>query len=270
MTKKSNPSKGASRGPCWRRVAGGATVKGGSLKKKWLLGTSGVGLTLLCGGPAYAEPAITPTSGPSGTVISVTDPDCRDQDGETITFGIVFLERVGSELVARSPQGGRTESGGTRTFGSSDPSLFRVIGPAGEYVLAVGCRSSNPVASVPETHFAFSLTDGPAGSDSGPAPAPASSPAAAPASGAPTAPVEGDQPEELVDATASQRQLDVAARNAVRQAEIAERKAARDAEIATRQASIADRQAERDAEIAARNAARQAALDARRAERAAR
>lgn len=222
---------------------------------------------------AWAAASISPTSGPSGTQISVTDPDCRNQDNNSISFGVVFSERVGGELVARSPQGGKVEPVGVRTFGSSAPSIYAISGPPGLYTLEASCRSlGTPSVERSATRFTYDLTAGTS--------APVAPPTAAPetaASSEPTTPPSTGAVSEPASAglglRETARNAELAVRDRERNAELAQRErernaelAARDHELAAREREVAQREVDRNAEVAARDKERNAELAAREQE----
>jgi len=209
---------------------------------------------VLAGSTAWAVPVVSPTSGPSGTRIRVSDPACPSR--ETVAFIRFFGSRgPGGEIeTGASPEGGQLVVDG--------PGTGVLTGPPGTYFLSAGCAGPFGLPTGIGTRLPFQML----GEGEPPAPQAAPTAPAEPADAATDASAAAPEPAVAPDAEGAAPGL---SRGEARAVEVAARLAERSAEIAARQSERAARSVQRDADLAARNAARQAGIAQRQAERAA-
>lgn len=226
--------------------------------RKGLTGCAAAAAALAAASSAWAAPTLTPTSGPSGTRVRVTDPACPNR--ETVSLIRFWAERnaAGDVVSGESPDGGRLVVDG--------PGTGVLSGPSGRYYLQAQCSAGPGLIPVGlGTRLEFELGDGGGGSaggggagagagagggsEGGPAAAEEPAPAEAPAAfGPPAEPSRGEVRAAQVALRNEERQGGISARQVERAQERAARAAEREAALDERQAGIeARRQARAEA-----------------------
>ncbi len=249
------------------------------MERRWRKGLTGFAAAagaLMAASSAWAVPTLSPTAGPSGTRVRVTDPACPNR--ETVALLRFWAERnaAGEVVSGESPEDGRLVVDG--------PGSGVLTGPPGTYFLQAQCAAGpGLVPTGIGTRLTFVLGDGGGGAGGGgggdgdgggsagaPPPSGDEGGGEQPAGGTAGAPASTVDEPPAQPTRASVRAAEVAARNEERQSGISARQQARDQEVADRAATRAADLEDRQAGIEARRIARAQALAERAEERSAR